>query len=384
MAFIDTNRLKTALFDLIGWKDFYDATEIPALGLDTTDSGEYYNTDYLSFDLDIIKATIPTNRTLSEYLTTQTEAGITYMANKLKNHKLIKRAVKSQLQNFTLFPVGGMKNNTVAKSGRFVGIRFQLKPEVGIKVVLPRVGFQFDSAQTDLPIYLFHSSKDTPVLSFNITTVAGFTWHWDTDNVITMYSDSTDITGGYYYLGYYENDVTGSAITFKRDYFQWNKGFCSPCGYRSYDDKYKKVLNWMSMSAISVNSGDFVEGEIFSDEDVNYTPDTNYGINFNINIECDITNYLVENKSQLTTMLGNCVAYKIMKGVEYSQQRNFVNDDLAGSVQVELNGLESNEMIDSIAKQIQDSVNALTIDQAELSSVCFPCYKKGSARYGVA
>jgi len=199
-----------------------------------------------------------------------------------------------------------------------------------------------------------------------------------------MYSDSTDITGGYYYLGYYENDVTGSAITFKRDYFQWNKGFCSPCGYRSYDDKYKKVLNWMSMSAISVNSGDFVEGEIFSDEDVNYTPDTNYGINFNINIECDITNYLVENKSQLTTMLGNCVAYKIMKGVEYSQQRNFVNDDLAGSVQVELNGLESNEMIDSIAKQIQDSVNALTIDQAELSSVCFPCYKKGSARYGVA
>ena len=385
MAFIDTSRLKTELFNLIGWRDFYDATEIPATGLSQTpESGEFYNTDYLNFDLDVIKAGIPTNRTLAEYLTTTTESGITYMANKLKNHKILKRAVKSQLQNFTLFPVGGMKNNTIAKSSRFVGIRFQLRPEVGIKVVLPRIGFQFDSAQTDLPIYLFHSSQDAPISTFNITTPTGFSWYWINDEVITLTADSQDLTGGYYYLGYYEDDVTGNAITFKNSYFDWSSGFCSPCGYRAYDEKYKKALNWLTMSAISVNSGDFVEGEVFSDDDVNYHNSTNFGINFNLNIECDITNYIVENSSQFTTMLGNCVAYKIMKGVEYSQQNNFVTDDLAGSVQVELNGLDTNEMIDSIAKQIQDSVAALTIDQSELSSVCFPCYKKSAARYGVA
>ena len=108
-----------------------------------------------------------------------------------------------------------------------------------------------------------------------------------------------------------------------------------------------------------------------------------FGFTIGLTVECDITNYLIQTRRQLTTALGNAVAYKILKGVEYSFENNFVKDEMRGSVQVEMNGT-TDEQVDTIGKQIMDAVDALTIDQAELGSVCLPCYKKGGVKYGAA
>lgn len=383
MAFIDTNRLYTGLQTLIGWKDFYNATDIPPLGLETTESGEYYNTDYLPFDLDVIKAAIRADRDLSEFLNTCTKSGVVYLANKLKNAKFLKKATKGQLQNFTLFPQGGWQRNTIQNKSNFVGLAFKLKHETGLKVLLNKIGIQFTQAQTDLNLYLFHSSQLDPIATITFNTSNGLSWVWNTTDNQTLYADDDALTGGEYFLGYYQDDITGNAIQFKNGYFDYQKGYCGSCGYAQQAKHYKTLQRYMSISAFSVKSGDFTVGEMFDTQDVIYEDSTNYGLNVGVNIECDITNYLVRNRSQLTTALGNAVSYTVMKkAIEYSQQNNFVTDDLVGSIQEELNS--DNESVDSVNKKLTDSINSLVLDQSDLGSVCLPCHKPGAVRYGFA
>lgn len=375
MAFIDTARLYTGISSLIGWEG--------VTGLDTTESGEYYNLDYLPIDTDVIEAIIPTDKPLDEYLQERTKSGVVYLANKLKNHKVLKRAAKSQLSNFVLFPNGGWKKNTISKSSRFCGISFTLNHETGLKAILEKIGLQLSQINTDLPIYLYHTSQEAPITTFDFTTTSANSFYWKTDSPIDLYADSDTLTGGTSFLGYYEDDLVGNAIKFKTGYFNFNTGYCASCGYAQLSKQYRKAMNFMRIMPFYVDQEDYTVNEMFDIEDVKFVSDNNFGFNIGLTIECDITNYLIQTRRQLTTALGNAVAYKILKGVEYSQQNNFVSDDLIGSVQVEMNGT-TDAQVDTIGKQIIDAVDALTIDQAELGSVCLPCYKNGGVKYGAA
>lgn len=375
MAFIDTARLYTGISSLIGWEG--------VTGLDTSESGEYYNLDYLPIDTEVIQATIPPDKPLDEYLQEKTKSGVVYLANKLKNNKIIKRASKAQLSNFVLFPNGGWKKNTIAKSNRFCGIAFELRHDVGLNVVLEKIGLQLSAINTDLTIYVYHSSQEAPITTFDITNTSANSFYWKTDNPISLYADDDQYSGGTFYIGYYEADLTGNAIRFKTGYFDFNKGYCSTCGYGNLSKQYSKAMNFVRIAPFYVDEDDYTQGEMFDVEDVQFVYDNNFGFNFGLSINCDITNYLIQTRNQLTTALGNAVAYKILKGVEYSQQNNFATDDLIGSIQVEMNGT-TDAQVDTIGKQIEDAVEALTIDQSELGSVCLPCYKKGGVRYGAA
>ena len=230
---------------------------------------------------------------------------------------------------------------------------------------------------------MFHSSQVDPLATITFTTANGLSWFWNTTDNQRLYADDDTLTGGVYYLGYYQDDVTGNAIKFKNGYFDYDSGYCGSCGYAQQSKQYQTVQKYMSISAFSVNAGDFIPGEMFDPADVNYELSTNYGLNVGINIECDITNYLVRNRTQLTTALGNAVAYQVMKkAIEYSLQSNFVTDDLIGSVQEEL--VSDNESADSVNKKLAASINSLVLDQSDLGSVCLPCYKKGGVKYGFA
>lgn len=378
---INTNKLAQGILNLIGWKDYFDANEIPATGIDQNpESGEYFNTDYLPFDLDIIKASIPTTRDLTEYLQTQTKAGAVYLANKLKNHKLIKQASRGVLQNFTIFPNGGVGGRTIQKRSRFVGIQFELKHDVGLQLVLNRFGIQLSQVNTDLTIYLFHTSQVDPITTFDISTVTPLSWKWE-DKRIELFADDANLTGGTFYLGYYEDDLIGNALNFNKAYFGFDRGWCTTCGHGDRAKKYKTLSQYATVTGFYVSSGDFVQGETIDPRKVKETCDNNYGINLNLTVACDLTNYLIDNRFQLTTAYGNAVAFQVMKSIEYTQQNNAITDDIIGSIQVDMNGT-TDAVVDTIGKRIEESIQAVTLDQSDLSSVCFPCYKPGGVNYG--
>ena len=71
------NSIIASLKGVLGWKDFWDLTQIPTLGspLNDTESGQYYLQFSGAVRLDYISSLLEPNRPLATYLATvQTEA----------------------------------------------------------------------------------------------------------------------------------------------------------------------------------------------------------------------------------------------------------------------------------------------------------------------
>ena len=118
------------------------------------------------------------------------------------------------------------------KAGRFVGFEIQAQHSEHLVILLKRIGLQFDATQTDLTIYLYHSSQVDPVLTQDVTTTKAGSVEWVTLNNFNLDFINDNIgAGGRWFIGYYEDDINGQAI--KRGV---EISSCSTCYGRKQDE----------------------------------------------------------------------------------------------------------------------------------------------------
>ena len=300
-----------------------------------------------------------------DWITNKENAAINKLTNDLFTSKKINESTKTFLDSVQVVDGAGRQADTITADSRFVGFEIELKRANNIKAVINYIGLQFTSIQTNLTIYLFHSSQKTAVGTWTLTSGAATSFDWLSASSPTTgtnemhyvnYSSNID-SGGMYYIGYFEDDITGSAIEKELG--------CSSGGYPNSNYKWSQ---WAKIRPFEVDSSHLDGTNIF---DIDYVAHgtTNYGLNFSFSIESDITEMLVSQKALLVNALGYQFASDMLKEMLFNpNSRINKNQDTAtrNVIQYEFNAPDDG---DTIVNKLKEAKEAVGFDLSRISQV---------------
>lgn len=199
---------------------------------------------------------------------------------------------------------------TQTKNGRFVG--WLLEPHEGnnIKNIITKVSLLLTEAESGLTIYLYSTAKKTAVATLEIAYTTSYALQWKavSDFIVkyddTVTADDVTYTGGIgqkYLLGYYEDNLTGSAI--KMDFYD---GL----------DNWAVYGKFMSAMPIEIPSG-YLDGTNLPAQSKlgdlsEFRSYETHGLGFTFKANCDYTNVLKDNLGMFAEAIQYAVALRIL------------------------------------------------------------------------
>lgn len=276
------------------------------------------------------------------------------------------------------------------KKQNFRGYRFKLESIKNIQIQLTNIGIYCDTIQR-LPFYLYHSSQNEPIqeLFVNITSddINKFRWKRfenaqaeELSDVVMNYIDDGYNVGGYFYLGFYENDLLGNMFGFRAnsvyDGYVWNSeypskwsdyyGWCKD--YRSW---FTEVLSQLINDSKTQNKPNFFT---FDRELSPYNYNEEIAFNLKLNAECDYTYFIQQTPNNFTDIAAYYAAEKIIRTQANSIRLGKYPEFLKDRIPIILYGIKSEggETLQySITETRVKIEKALELSLNELDDVCF-------------
>lgn len=428
---IRANDIQNELLHLVGWKQSFDTTDLRVSeSLARSESGLYYqqahplltlqnmaciapdfrNTDYYAWDFEteygignvvayeekLYKAVTRNTGSepcagspdweetnpFSEWLEDKTKASISKAISRFYNDKLAKGATKDLCEAKTLFDGTSRISDVVKNKRNLVGMEVVPIRAKGVVAKVSRIGLHFTKAG-DYTLYLMHSSSEAPVKVFTLQKKLPNTMEWfSVDGFIMPYQSDTTDAGGSWYLCYEQSELPegSEAIRHERD---WSKEPCKSCSRVEYN-------SWLAWSKYVEFHPFLVNEEYVSksdgrislwDIDINrYTYDTNYGINLEISVTCDLTDFIIEQRSLFSDLISKQVAVDMLRELAYNPNvrtnRNTMNASRI-DILYELDGDSSSMKKSGLGYQLDQAYKAVKFSTDGVYRVCLPCRNNG-------
>lgn len=414
----DILTIQTSFRKLIGWRGSFD-TDMPVINSDlkTTNSGLYFEDAHPLVTLENIDATFqnidgnmygvyvagtsyaigamirynlityigltaanqghtPNTSTtnwqplINSMLQNLCDTATVNMLNRFINDRQLQGANKALIDSLNLFDGDGSPQNMIINEARFVGFEFKVRNYVGLAASIKRISLQFTQIQPTLRIYLFHSSQQTAIKTFDITTtkVNSSEWFVPVDFDINFSKYSKNDTGGRWYLGYFETAATGQAINRNIDFVN------APCG-DCYKDQYNRYSwdlrnRYLTISPCCFKSADLNGINLPTLTGVGYMSNINFGMNINIAVRCDLTDFFVDNMATFTRVLWKQVAYDVIRTIAFSTRVDGVKNELKQDAYAELKGDPTKGFSNGIEHELDKEYKAINFAIEDLNSPC--------------
>jgi len=379
-----SSSLVTELKKVVSFRNYWDLTEIPDLGQPTPESGQYYQSASGAIRLDYISSLIQEGRTLTEYLDTVETDAITEMLNRVQTEKNLSATGKYIAKSDVIFNVG-RKTTNITNNSRFCGVAFELVGDLGLMAVINKIGLYLTAAVTDLDLYLFHSSQAEAISTYTFTSTRAHSFSWQEQRIEIPFDDlDKGITGGMWYLGYYQDDLAlQSSQAVQYTAMNWVHGYCNSCGQQNWDAQYKSIYSRLKMSGFYVPSASLpvTKTEAFEPTAVVWTSSNNWGFNLNVTIACDLTQFFIDNRIALTNPIKLAVAMKILEMMKYSSQINNVEEAVKIMIIRDLEGAQDTKN-PPLNEKLADAIESLNLDMGNVGKDCIPCARKPITKYG--
>jgi hypothetical protein len=372
--------LKTALTSYIGFKNPDDtAIGSIATALTTSVSGLYFDDFHPLLRTDNLYYAAPQEAVFSSWLLDQYNASIAMLFHRLMTAKKLQGSTKSIFDNMQLFTGAGSLSETITKSGRMVGLAITPKIINNVQIVLDQIGLQFTVAQS-LTLYLWHSSRIATVDSMVVTTGTNrFIWNATGNRLdYVNYRDDID-SGGTWYVGYFENDLTGNAVRKSYDFYS------GPCvGCRGSGDNRTRYNLWSKYLDVMPFSTNVIAGTNFPDiSQLSYDESNNYGLNLSLTVKPDMTELITNNLSLITYPLGLQFSCDMLEWMAHNPAVRINPNRVNASQNVilyELGGAKDSYR-KGILQDKEDAIAALAEDLSNLSAA-LPKNKPSGIRLG--
>jgi hypothetical protein len=432
--------IKTGLSHLWGWRQHHDMSEFTISdSLTQSETGQYFQEVHPLLTLDNIKSIAPnfdlitypawaigtqyrigdrvtdagknyrakvansgktpeTNTTewerfdqFSEWLEQKTQGSILKAIRTFWDEKMSEKTAKNILESKALFNGTGRITDLIPSGTNLVG--FELVPirAQGITLKIEKIGLQM-TGQGPVKLYLMHSSRMDPVKIITLERIrnAGMQWFDQTDLYLPYLSDDND-AGGSWYLAYRQDELWQDVQAINRSK-DWSAKPCNTCDATesanwSVWSRYLEVHPFKtSQFEVGDMNGDF-NGDPQSqplymwDVATNlYTYTQNWGINLQLSIECDITDIILEQRRAFQNIIGLQVGIDMLREMAYNPnfnigrtQQNFSRQDIMYEIDGDSQGYKKSGLVYNFGKAME----AVKLDTANMSKVCFPCNNKG-------
>jgi len=375
-----SNIVVPAYKNLLGWRQFHDNSIQIANGLTTTETGEYYQQKHPALQLDIIQTLISPNLPLDTYLENTVTDATNEIFNDLLQYRQLNQYGKTLLETSVLLNRYGWTQDTITNQGRFVGMQIRTQDLTGLKAIINEIGLQFSGEET-FNLYLFHSSKSDPLQVVEVTTNGNANWNWKKiDWELSSFSPE-QFYGGVFIVGYYQDDITSNAINYTN--FNWDSGVCGGCN-DPHISVWRSIRKNFHVYPLYVPAGSFGDvGKMFDLEKAIYSNNQSFGMNFKFTVQCDLTNFFVQNKFVFKNLLALKVVHKILNDMKFSQQINAIEENIKMMIIRDLEG-DIETKLTNIPSQYNKELKAVSFNISGINSKCLGCEDQNtSPTYGV-
>lgn len=328
---------------------------------------------------------------ISDFLIHLTKNGINTAIQQFIQIKQLREETKNLLERRTFFDGAARLENIISPTGKIVGFEIIPVRSMGVTMKIERIGLQMVGATGRIKMYLFHSSQVAPMrtIEFDYTnTNGGFQWFTPAEPIYLPYipggmlnedGQYSNDSGGAWFLCYNQNELPPlmRALNVTRD---WSKQPCATCwGYGL--ESWKEITKYMQVSPFCTNVSDaFAEHpQMFDIGQLAYTNTMNYGINCEVSVACDLTDFIISQRQIFANVIQKQVAANVLRTIAMNpdvrvnrNQMNVTREQLLYEIDGATQGRPG-----GIGYELQQAYKALEFDTRGLDRICMRCNNHG-------
>ena len=319
---------------------------------------------------------------LSEWLESKTKASIQKAIARYCNEKTVEGTNKPLCESRTLFDGTGRLVDTVKNKKNLVGFEIIPVRAKGVTTKINKICLQFTKAG-EYTLYLMHSSMDAPVKIIKLNKIRDNSAEWFTvDDLYLPYQSEYNDAGGSWYLCYFQSELPEGSQAIRKDK-DWSKEPCGSCSRR-------ELITWMAWSKYLEIHPFFVNEELINTEDESlhlwdvennqYTYDNNYGLNLEVTVSCDITDFIVEQRMMFQDVIAKQVAVDMLREFAYNSNVRTNRHSINASrldILYEVDGDSSSMKKSGLSYQLDMAFKAIKLSTSGIDRVCLPCRNNG-------
>lgn len=318
----------------------------------------------------------------SEWLESKTKASIQKAIARYCNEKTVEGTNKPLCESRTLFDGTGRLVDTVKNKKNLVGFEIIPVRAKGVTTKINKICLQFTKAG-EYTLYLMHSSMDAPVKIIKLNKIRDNSAEWFTVNDLYLpYQSEDNDAGGSWYLCYFQSELPEGSQAIRKNK-DWSKEPCGSCSRR-------ELLAWMAWSKYLEIHPFFVNEELINIEDESlhlwdvennqYTYDNNYGLNLEVTVSCDITDFIVEQRMMFQDVIAKQVAVDMLREFAYNSNVRTNRHSINASrldILYEVDGDSSSMKKSGLSYQLDMAFKAIKLSTSGIDRVCLPCRNNG-------
>lgn len=372
---IRISEIQAAFRPLVGWR-----AETPLLAEATeSESGLSYQDAHPLATVANVSASMPEGADLAAYLGQLQDNAASAVMQRFIEEKQLAKETRTLLDRGTLFDGNGRRSATVRKSGRLVGMEFDIRRSQGVTVKIDRIGLQVTGATGVVKLHVMHSTSTTPYQTIELDCTqgnGGFQWF----TVKDLYLPGGTGTDGKWYLCYDEEQIPleMEAITAGKDFSREPCGTCN----RGNLQRWREMVKYIEVSPFAVTNPEKDEDGnpvMWAEDATIYTPMQNYGLNVELTIGCDLTDFIIAQRALFASVLQKQLAYTALRtmylnpSVRVNRNQSNVN---RADILYELDGDGTGKRT-GLGYELDRAYKALAVDTRGLDPVCLGCNNRG-------
>jgi hypothetical protein len=317
---------------------------------------------------------------LSQKLEAVVRSGINKVAAQVFQNKKLREATKTLIENVQLFDGNGSLTDREIKLGRFVGFRLMLLDHKDLTTIIKRLGTQFSQVNPNFKLYIWHSSQEDPIATLTIVLTKANSFEWTKLDYTLRYLSESYAPGGSFRIGYYEDNLIGQAVNRGYDF----AASPVPCNCNNWYGLYSKWSRFILVEPFEVTpaTNPLTPGgpKLWPQESELVSYQKSYGLNLDLSVRCDTTNFLCRERDLFTQAILKQVAHDLVNELAYTTRNNTIAKETR---ELAIYSLETKPNSNPGLKKLLDkAIEALDFDLSDFNEACLPCNNNSGPEYG--
>lgn len=319
---------------------------------------------------------------LSDFLERVTRNGIATAIQTFTQIKQLDKETRNLLERRTFFDGAGRICATLKNTHKLVGFEIVPVRALGVTAKIEKIGLQMTGGTGIVKMYLFHSSQIDPIKTFDLdfqVKNGGFQW-FTLEDCFLPYISKDNNSGGSWFLCYNQDELPQGmeAITVSKD---WSREPCGTCNIGSVE-VWRELTKYLQVTPFMYNAPEtFAEyPELWDIAYTMYTNTQNYGLNCEITVGCDLTDFIISQRQIFQDVIQKQVAVIALRALAMNPNvrvNRYQSNATRTDILYELDGNTSGVRPGGLGYQLKKAYEALKLDTQGLDRVCLSCNNRG-------
>lgn len=319
---------------------------------------------------------------LSDFLERVTRNGIATAIQTFTQIKQLDKETRNLLERRTFFDGAGRIRATLQNTHKLVGFEIVPVRALGVTAKIEKIGLQMTGGTGIVKMYLFHSSQIDPIKTFDLdfqVKNGGFQW-FTLEDCFLPYISKDNNSGGSWFFCYNQDELPQGmeAINVSKD---WSREPCGTCNIGSVE-VWRELTKYLQVTPFMYNAPEtFAEcPELWDIAYTMYTNTQNYGLNCEITVGCDLTDFIISQRQIFQDVIQKQVAVIALRALAMNPNvrvNRYQSNATRTDILYELDGNTSGVRPGGLGYQLKKAYEALKLDTQGLDRVCLSCNNRG-------